>query len=276
MPHRQHSARRTLFTVLAALGAATALGGTSGALAQGSYPDRAIRFIVPQPAGGTGDVISRMVTQSMAKRLGQAIVVENRPVAGGSVGAALVAKAAPDGYSLVLGSPGFSTFAALYKNLSLNPATDFAPVGMMGIVPVALIVRSESGFRNAAEVIAEPKKSPGKVTYASAGQGSLSHLIGAWFVAETGTDMLHVPYAGTAPALTALIGGQVDVAFDAMASAAMIKAGRVRVLAVAEGRRSPLLPDAATLLESNVKVRGSVWGWASSPPAARRGPSSSA
>jgi tripartite-type tricarboxylate transporter receptor subunit TctC len=248
--------RRTANRFLLGLAASTA---ASGIHSQESYPDRPIRFVVPQPAGGTGDVVSRMVGERLAARLGKPVVIENRPGAGGTLGASNVAKSPPDGYSLVLASPSFSTFSTLYTGISFNPATDFAPVGMMGIVPVVLLVRADSPYKTLADFIDYAKANPGKTAYSSAGQGALSHLLGAWFKSEAGLDILHVPYAGTAPALTALIGGQVDINFDAMAGAQLLKAGKVRALATTDVKRSPLLPDVPTMSELGIPVRGSVW-----------------
>ncbi len=246
-----------------AIGCATLLFGLAFAAmyaqAQDAYPDKPVRLIVPQPAGGTGDVVSRLVGQRLAIRLGKPVVIENRPGAGGTIGAALVAKSPPDGYTLVMASPGFSTFAALYTGSGLNPATDFAPVGMMAMVPIAAIVRADAPYEKMSDFIAYAKKNPGKASFSSAGQGSLSHLMGAWFKAAAGLDMLQVPYAGSAPSLTALLGGQVDITFDPMASAQLLKAGKVRAIAVTDASRSPMLPDVPTLGELGVPVRGSVW-----------------
>ena len=202
------------------------------AVAQGNYPSKPLRLVVPQAAGGTGDTVSRLVAQKLSARLGQPVVVENRPGAGGTVGSGLVAKSPADGYSLVLASTGYATWTTMYPNIPFNPASDLAPVAMMGSLPFAVLVRSEAPYKTLADLVAFAKANPGKATYASAGAGALSHLLAAWFAAEAGVDIRHIPYNGTAPALNALLGEQVDFYFDPVAtSAQLVKAGRLRALA---------------------------------------------
>jgi tripartite-type tricarboxylate transporter receptor subunit TctC len=230
------------------------------AAAQAAYPAKPLRFIVPQAAGGTGDTVSRLVAQRLSARLGQPVVVENRAGAGGTVGSGLVAKAPADGYSLVLASTGYATWPTMYPNIPFNPATDLAPVAMMGSLPFAALVRSESPYRTVADLVAYAKANPGKATYASAGPGALSHLLAAWFGAEAGIDIRHIPYNGTAPALNALLGEQVDFYFDPVAtSAQLVKSGRLRALATTGATRSEVMPEAPTFVESGFPVRGSVW-----------------
>ena len=248
--------RRQAHRVLLAA-ACAALSG--GARAQSDFPDRPLRFIVPQPPGGTGDVISRLVAQRLGARLGKPVVVENKAGAGGTLGASFVAKAAADGHTLLLASPGFATFGTMFPNLGFNIATDLAPVGMMGSVPVALVVRSESPFKSVADIVAHAKANPGKVTYASAGKGSLSHLLGALFRKEAGLDLNHIPYGGTAPAMNALVSGQVDIFFDPMSGSELIKAARLRALATTTETRSSMLPSVPTMREQGYAVTGSVW-----------------
>jgi tripartite-type tricarboxylate transporter receptor subunit TctC len=250
-----NSRRRFLGRFLATGAAAAAFP----ALAQDTYPERLIRFVVPQPAGGTGDIVTRIVAQRLAARLGKPVVIDNKPGAGGTLGALAAARSPADGYTLVMSSPGFATFETMYPRLSFNPVRELAPVGMMGSVPVALIVRAESPFKSVADVVAYGKSKPGLMTYASAGNGALSHLLGAWFASDAGLEATHVPYAGTAPALTALVGGQVDIYFDPMASSELLKTGRVRALATTGEQRTPMLPQVPTLIELGHKVSGSVW-----------------
>jgi tripartite-type tricarboxylate transporter receptor subunit TctC len=249
-------ARRNASLKLLALGACAAAGVVR---AQETYPDRLIRFTVPQPAGGTGDMVTRLVAQRLESRLGKTVMVENRAGAGGTLGARAVAKSPADGYSLVLASPGFATFTSMYANLNFDPATDFTPVGMMGIVPVTVLVRDEAPFKTLRDFVAWARTHAGEATYASAGQGSLSHLTGAWFAKEAGLDITHVPYSGTAPALTALVGGQVGILFDSGAGSELLKAGRVRALATANPKRVPGMPSVPTLNELGYPVRGAVW-----------------
>ena len=251
---RRGSTARLLLATLA-LCATGALHAQNGS----AYPNRPIRFVVPQPAGGTGDIVVRAVGQRLSERLGQPVVVENKPGAGGTLGAAFAAKAAPDGYTLVLASPGFSTFSAMYKGLSFNPATDFTPIGMMGTLPVLIVTRADAPYQKLSDFMAYARKNPGKAAFSSAGSGSLSHLLGAWFSSSTGLNLLHVPFAGTAPSLTAVVGGQVDINFDPMAGAQLLKAGKIQALASTGERRSELAPNVPTLTELGIPVKGSVW-----------------
>jgi tripartite-type tricarboxylate transporter receptor subunit TctC len=250
------ASRRAANKALAAL-AAQLLAGS--ARAEEAYPERLIRFIVPQPAGGTGDVISRIVAQALAARLGKPVVIDNKAGAGGTLGASAAAKSPADGYTWVLASPGFATFAQMFPHLSFNPAAELAPVGMLGSVPVAMVVRNESPYKSVADFIAHAKANPGKASYASAGIGALSHLMGAWFRSAAGVDILHVPYGGTAPALTSLLGGQTDIYFDPMSGAELIKTRRLRALATTGGRRSSMLPEVPTMNELGIPIEGSVW-----------------
>ncbi len=227
--------------------------------AQGSYPTQPIRFVVPQPPGGTGDTVCRMVGQRLAARLGKPVVIENKAGAGGTLGAMTAAKSPADGYTIVLASPGFATFETMFPKLTSNPVSELTPVGMMGSVPIALTVRADSPYKTVNDLITHAKAHPGTVTYGSAGIGSLSHLMGAWFKSEARADVTHIPYSGTAPALHALVSGQVDIYFDPMAGVDLVKSGRLRVLATTGDKRSIAMPDAPTMVESGVPVRGSVW-----------------
>jgi tripartite-type tricarboxylate transporter receptor subunit TctC len=237
----------------------TLAGMPLAAVAQDTYPDRPIRFIVPQPAGGTGDTVTRIISQRLAVRLGKQVVIDNKAGAGGTLGATQAARSPADGYTIVMASPGFATFESMFPKLSFNPSAELLPVGMMGSVPIALIVRADSQFKSVAEFVAYAKANPGKATYASAGNGALSHLMGAWFASEAGISMVHVPYAGTAPALTALVGGQIDIYFDPMSGSELLKAGRVRALATTGERRTSMLPAVPTMIEQGYKISGSVW-----------------
>jgi|SRR5258706_478350 len=229
------------------------------AAAQGSYPDKPIHFIVPQPAGGTGDTVTRIVAQRLSARLGKAIVIDNKAGAGGTLGATAAARSPADGYTIVMASPGFATFESMFPKLAFNPSAELMPVGMMGSVPIALIVRADSPFKTVAEFVRHAKANPGQMMYASAGNGALSHLLGAWFASEANIDIVHVPYAGTAPALTALVGGQIAIYFDPMSGSELLKTGRVRALATTGERRTSMLPAVPTMIEQGYKVSGSVW-----------------
>ena len=256
---------RTTYRCLLPVAARTVLGALALAAAtlvaaQGTFPERSIRVVVPQPAGGAGDTVTRIVAQRLAVRLGTPVVVENRAGAGGTLGTAIVAKAPADGYTLVFASTGYATFQAMYPKLTFDPATDLAPLAMIGSVPFLFLVRNDAPFRSVAEMIAFAKAQPGKLNYATAGNGSLSHLLSAWLMAEAGIQMTHIPFSGTAPALGALLGGQVDMAFDPITtSAALVAAGKARALAVSGGARARGTPNIPTLVESGYPVRGAVW-----------------
>lgn len=258
MTHRSSidAARRRHLLCLLSLLAAPA---GRGAFAADVYPSRPLRMIVPQPAGGTGDIVTRIVSEQLSVRLAQPVVVENKAGAGGRIGATQVARSPADGYTLVLASPGFATYESMFPKEGFNPAAELAPVGMMGSVPVALEVRADSAFKSVADFVSYAKANPGKATFASAGNGALSHLMGAWFARDAGIEVVHVPYSGTAPALTALIGGQVDIYFDPMSGSELLRAGRLRALATTGMTRSSMLPAIPTLIEQGYKVNGSVW-----------------
>jgi tripartite-type tricarboxylate transporter receptor subunit TctC len=233
---------------------------TAGVPAHGAYPDHAIRLMVPQGAGGTGDAVSRIVGQGLAERIGKSVVVENKPGAGGTLGTSVVARAPADGYSLVLTSTGFATWSSMYSKLPFNPTTDIAAVAMMGSLPFAFLVPGDAPYKTVAEFVAFAKANPGKVNFGSAGNGALSHLLAAWFAAEAGITPSHIPYGGTAPALSALMGKQVEFYFDPVAtSAGLVKSGKLRALATTGAQRSKVMPDVPTLVESGYPVRGSVW-----------------
>ena len=242
---------------------ATGLAGTSvlgmapGArvLAQSaSFPDKPIRFVVPFSPGGAADVLARAVGQWVGTRLGQPVVVENRPGAGGSIAGELVAKSPPDGYTLFVGSTGpLAINATLYSKLPYNPVTDFAPVSLAVLVQNIVVVRPGFPAANVKELLELARRQPGKLTYASSGNGTSLHLAGELLKSMTGVDITHVPYKGGAPAITDLMGGQVDMMF-AVAPDAMphIRAGKITPLAVAGASRSPSLPDLPTVAENGL------------------------
>ena len=240
---------------------ALALSAAAGLVAQGAhaqapagFPAKVVRIIVPFPAGGTADSIPRIVAEKLNAKWGQPVIVENRPGAGGNIGAELVARAEPDGYTLLASPPGPLTInQSLYKNLSYDPAK-FAPISLVATMPNVLAVRPTLGVSSVQELIARAKKTPGKLTYASQGNGTTSHLTANMFESMTDTQLVHVPYKGTAPALTDLMGGQVDLMFDNITSSlAPYKSGRIKILGVAAGARIPDLPDVPTLAEAGVK-----------------------
>src|SRR5207244_2883607 len=227
---------------------------SSFAHAQG-YPSRPARLIVPFPPGGSTDILSRALGQKLAERLGQPVLIDNGPGAGGSIGSEAAAKAAPDGHTLLMGQLGpLAVSPAIYKNLPYDPVKSFAPVSLMAIVPSVLVVNPQVPAASAAELIAYARANPGKLTYGSAGSGSTSHLTTEYFKLATGTDILHVPYKGVGPMLTDLISGQLSMGINgAPAVMSHVNSGRLRALAVTGLTRLPSLPQIPTLDESGVK-----------------------
>jgi tripartite-type tricarboxylate transporter receptor subunit TctC len=228
----------------------------AGLLAQSAqaqdYPTRPITLVVPYAAGGGNDVMARIVAEKMSKTLGQQIVIENKGGAGGSIATRQVAKAAPDGYTLGLSGTGTHAInPTLYHNVGYDPRKDFAPVGLIATCALVVIVNNDVPARTIPELIALAKREDGKLTYASAGVGSGIHLGAELFAAMAGITLTHVPYKGSSPALTDLIGGHVAIYFSSLPPAiALIKEGKVRALAVTGPQRSPLLPDLPTVDEA--------------------------
>jgi tripartite-type tricarboxylate transporter receptor subunit TctC len=228
-----------------------------GAQAQtppGTYPSRPVRLVVPYAPGGNIDITGRIVAPAMSDALGASFVVDNRAGAGGAIGSELVAKASPDGYTLLVASTGSTTgLAALYPNLPYDPVRDFTPIGLVSNVPIVLVVYPGLPARSVKELIALAKSKPGRITYGSGGTGTTNHLAAALFEVSTGVKLTHVPYKGMGPATVDLMGGQIDVGFDQLSAAmAFIKSGKTRALAVASPMRSKTLPDLPTLAESGV------------------------
>ncbi|HEY4066416.1 MAG TPA: tripartite tricarboxylate transporter substrate binding protein [Burkholderiaceae bacterium] len=242
--------RRSALTL--ALGAA-ASAGTLPALAD-TWPSRPIRLIVPFPPGGTTDIIARLVGQKLSEALGQPVVVDNRAGAGGIMGSDNVAKSPPDGYMLLMASSGpIVIVPALQPKLGYDPVRDFAPVSIIGTVPTMLVVNPNVPAKNVAELIALAKARPGKLNFASTGIGATPHLAGELFKSMAGVDIGHIPYKGSAPALTDVMGGQVDMMFEQI-SAAMpyAQSGKLRALAVGSAKRVAALPDLPTISESGL------------------------
>lgn len=226
---------------------------TSFAYAQ-SYPNKPVRMVVPFPPGGTTDILARAVGQKLSESWGQQVLIDNRPGAGGNIGTDIVAKSAPDGYTLLMGTVGtHSINASLYGKLPFDPIKDFAPVTLVASVPNVLVVNSTVDAKSVKELIALAKSKPGQLTFASSGNGTSIHLAGELFKTMTGTAMLHIPYKGSAPAITDLLGGQTNMMFDNLPSAMPhIKSGKLRALAVTSVSRSPASPDTPTIAESGI------------------------
>jgi len=233
-----------------------------------SYPSRPVRIIVTVPAGGGVDTVTRIFADQLQRRLGQPFVIENQGGAGGNVAASTVYAAAPDGYTLMASQPApLTTNVALYRRLGFDP-TRFEPVVIMSKYPNVLLVRKDFPAKTAKEFIAYAKANPGKLNYGSQGIGTTSHLTAELFMTLTGTKMVHVPYKGTAPALTDLLGGQIDLIFMELSQATkMHQAGTARILAVATDKRVETLPDIPTMIESGVPdFVSDTWNAISAPP----------
>jgi tripartite-type tricarboxylate transporter receptor subunit TctC len=225
------------------------------ALAQPDYPAKPIRIVVPFTPGGSPDVLARSLGQKISQAWGVAVVVENIPGAGGTIGADRVAKAVPDGYTLLMGHVGTLAAApAVYPKLPYDPVTSFAPVALVAKVPNVMAVHPSLPVRNAPEWVNYLKAHPGQVNYGSGGNGSAAHLATEYFKWATQTFMVHVPYRGTAPAVADAVAGQIQMVFTgAPALIPMVKAGKLRALAVSSSQRMPSMPDIPTLAESGLK-----------------------
>jgi tripartite-type tricarboxylate transporter receptor subunit TctC len=237
-----------------ALAALLALGTATAALAQ-AYPSKPVRWVVPFPPGGAMDVIARTLGEHMGRDLGQTFVIENKAGAGGNIGATDVARAPADGHTMIIVANGMAVNKFLYGKLAYDPVKDFAPVSLLAVVHNVLVTNTtQNKASTVAEVIAQAQAAPGKITYASAGNGTSIHLAGELFLSMTGLNMLHVPYRGSAPAVTDLLGGQVDYMFDSITSARPhIESGKLRAIAVTTAKRSSTLPNVPTVAEAGVK-----------------------
>lgn len=237
--------------LLGALAAAAALA-LPGAWAQ-TWPSRSVSIIVPFPAGGTTDVLARALGQELSKTLGQPVVVENKPGAGATLGADYVAKAKADGYTLLMGAVHHTIATSVYRKLGYDFEKDFAPITTVALVPNVLVVNPQVPAKTVQELLAQAKAQPGKLTYGSNGTGTGQHLIGAQFEGMGGVQLLHVPYKGSGPLTTDLLGGQISMSFDTVTPVLPhIKAGKLRALAVTTAKRSVALPDVPTLEEAGL------------------------
>ena len=238
---------------LPAIALAFVLAAGHAAHAQ-TYPSQPIKMIVPFTAGGTTDILARTIGQKLGESLHQPVIVENRPGAGGNIGADAVAKAKPDGYTILMGTIGTQAInASLYSKMPYDSARDFAPITLVAIVPNVLMVHPSVPAKNVAELVALAKAKPGQLNFASSSTGGSPHLSGEMFKQMTGVDIVHVPYKGSAPAITDLLGGQVTLMFDNLPSGLPhVKAGKLRALGVTSAKRSPAAPDIPTIAESGV------------------------
>jgi len=228
---------------------AAAPGWTAGA-----YPEQPVKLVVPFPAGGSADILGRLIGQKLSERLKQQIVIENRPGAGGNIGTEIVARAKPDGYTLLMGT--VSTHGInpnLYAQLPYDAVKSFEPIVLVARMPNVLVVNPSVAANSVQELIALARAKPGQITFASAGNGTSQHLSGELFKKMAGVELLHIPYKGNAPAVSDLLGGQVNMMFDNVAvSLTQVRAGKLRALAVTSAKRSPALPRVPTVAESGL------------------------
>jgi tripartite-type tricarboxylate transporter receptor subunit TctC len=253
---------------LAAALAAGALAAIPAQAQQGNWPERPIKIIVPYGAGGSVDAIGRTLAQELSTRLGQPVVVENRTGAGSNVGSTAVAKAAPDGYTLLLTSPGNAINVTLFKQMPYDVRTELTQVAIVGRAPGIVLVRPDFPANNVKDLVALAKKDPGKLNFGSGGPGSSEHLGGEMFKMNAGVDMTHVPYKGGSAVINDILGGQVEVFFTNQANViGQIKGKTIKVLGVASDKRSELLPDVPTFAEQGYpEQKVSVW-WGIAAPA---------
>lgn len=253
--------RITLFLIACAVAFVSALGSVAHAQ-QADYPTRPIKLVVPYPAGGPADFVGRTLADSLRKTLKQPVVIENKSGATGVIGSDSVAKSQPDGYTLLLGLMGpLSIAPVVLPTIPYDPLRDFEPVRLVATMPEILVANPKRSWTSLAELIAEAKKNPGRLTIASAGVGSLPHLAAEQLKRETGIDMLHVPYRGAAPAVTDILGGQVDVMFaDGPAVLPQIQGGLLNAVVVTADERLPVLPGVQTAKEAGfTEVRAENW-----------------
>ena len=260
-------AAKLFVTVFAAV---AGLAG-SGNAAAADYPSRPVRWVVPYPPGGTTDVLARIMAQWLSEKMGQQFIIENRPGAGNNIGTEAVVNAPPDGYTLLLVNPAHGINASLYKKLNFNFIRDITPVVGMVRTPNVMTVTSSLPVKTVAEFIAYCKVNPNKVNMASSGSGTSTHLSGELFKSMTGCNMLHVPYRGAGPALTDLIGGQVQVFFDNLPSSAPhIKGGSIRALGMTSAAREPSMPEVPTVADTVAGYEATAWFGIGMPKGAPR------
>jgi tripartite-type tricarboxylate transporter receptor subunit TctC len=233
---------------------------SAGAFAQ-PYPSKPITMVVPQAAGGTNDIVARSIAPALSDALGASIVVENRPGAGGNIGTQGVARAAKDGYTLLLTINSAQAInPSLYKNPGFDPINDFIPLYYVGATPYVLVSPPGSPYKTLSDVVSAAKKRPGELSYASAGNGTISHLLGAMLNTSAGIEMQHIPYKGVAPAINDVLGGQVPLAFASLPSALnYIKTGKLQAIAISSAKRSSAAPEIPTIAETYPDCVGEVW-----------------
>jgi len=251
VPKTLRRRRRTFVTAAAVASYCAALA--LPAHAQAPYPSRLITLVVPYPAGGSADVLARAIGQKLAERLGQTVIVDNRGGAATAIGAKAVARAAPDGYTLLLGTVSSQAINPAMNKVGYDPVVDFTPIAPLASIPFVLVAGPTVSVTNVADVVALAKAKPGALSYASAGPGTSNHLAGELFAADERIKLLHVPYKGSAPALNDVLAGHVALMFDLQATAmSHVQAGKLKALAVTSRERSSLLPNVPTLIEAGL------------------------
>ena len=243
---------RRLLSALGACALAAGMAATSAASAAEAYPSKPIRFVVPAAAGGPTEIVTRLLAERMTQSMGVSVIVEAKPGAGGNIGADAVAKSAPDGYTILMGTIGTNAInQTLYKSMPFQPLKDFTAVTQVVSYPLVVVVNPKLPIHSVADLIAYAKANPGKLNRASGGSGTSMHMSGELFNEMAGVQMQHIPYKGSLPALTDVIGGQADLAFDSLVIAQpLIKAGKLRAIAVTGPERSPAAPDIPTVAET--------------------------
>lgn len=270
---RNEFRRRQLLTVIGCAGAAWT-GLIPGLSLAQTFPVKPLRLVVPFPPGGPTDIVARPLAQMLSVALQQPVTIDNRAGAGGSIAADSVAKSPADGYTLLMGTVGTHAInSALYKKLPYDPLKDFTPLGLAASAPVAVVVGASSPYATVAELVAAAKRQPQSIAFASAGNGTPGHLTGELFAKAAGIQLKHIPYRGSAPALTDLIGGQIPLMFDPVQSVLpQVRGGKLRALAVSSRERSPVLPQVPTLAEAGLSgFEAEAW-WAVFGPANLPGP----
>ena len=239
--------------LMAALGAAACLAAVPLAAHAQGYPNKPVRLVVPYPPGGPTDIVARVVAQKLSEQTGQQFIIDNRPGAGGNTGAELVARSAPDGYTLVVATTAHAINPSLFKSLGYKLTKDFAPVSLLTSGPLVIVATPDLPASNVTELIALAKARPGGLNFASSGNGQSTHLAAELFASMAGVKMTHIPYKGSAPALTDVMGGQAQLMFDTMLSAMpQVKGGKLKALAVTSAKRSAAAPDLPTVAESGL------------------------
>ena len=263
--HAPMQRRQLIALPFAAAGAAL---GSSLSMAAETFPSKPIGMVVPFPAGGPTDIVARPMALLLGKSLKQSVFIDSRSGAGGSIGAGMVAQAPADGYTLLMGTVGTSAInTALYKNLPYDAIRDFTPLATVANAPLAIVVHPASGLTSVADLIARAKAKPGSLSYGSAGNGTPGHLAAAMFCAEAGIQLLHIPYKGSSPAITDLIGGQIPLMFDPLQSLLPhLQSGKLKALAVTSRERTKVLPDVPTISESALPGFEATAWWAMFAP----------